>query len=247
MKIADCSMHVREGGSGPPLLVLHHDIGTPDSLPLYDELAARHTVYVPDHPGWGRSERPDWARGVRDLAVMYQWLVAELGLQSPTLVGLGFGGWIAAEMATMSPTAYARLVLVGAAGIQPEQGEILDQALVNYIAYVQAGFHDQAAFRRVFGAEPPTDTLEQWDIHREMCFRVAWRPYMYSQTLPRLLGGVQSKALIVWGDDDRVIPLECGKRYAAALPNARLEIVPGCGHFVDLERPSELAALVLGA
>jgi pimeloyl-ACP methyl ester carboxylesterase len=130
-------------------------------------------------------------------------------------------------------------------GIKPERGEIADQALLSYIDYVRRGFADQAAFERSFGAEPPTPTLEQWDLNREMTFRIAWKPYMYSATLPHLLGGVAAPALIVWGRDDRIVPLECGERYAKALPRARLEIVAGAGHLVDLEKPDELARLVI--
>ena len=52
---------------------------------------------------------------------------------------------------------------------------------------------------------------------------------MYSQTLPHLLGGVRAPALVVWGDDDRIVPPSAGERYAKALPNARLEIVAACG------------------
>ena len=161
-----------------------------------------------------------------------------------SLVGLGFGGWIAAEMATMAPRAFRRLVLVGAMGIKPERGEIADQALVSYIDYVRRGFADQAAFDRIFGADPPTPTLSQWDLNREMTFRIAWKPYMYNPTLPHLLGGVATPALVVWGRDDRIVPLECGERYAKSLPRARLQIVDGAGHFVEMEKPDVLAALI---
>jgi len=77
-----------------------------------------------------------------------------------------------------------------------------------------------------------------------MTFRVAWKPYMYNPTLPHLLGGVATRALVVWGRDDRIVPLECGERYAKALADARLEIVEGAGHFIDMEKPDELARLV---
>jgi len=160
------------------------------------------------------------------------------------VVGLGFGGWIAAEMATMAPRAFKRLVLVGAMGLKPERGEIADQALVSYIDYVRRGFADQRAFDRLFGAEPATAQLEQWDLNREMTFRIAWKPYMYNPTLPHLLGGVATPALIVWGRDDRIVPLECAERYQKALPHARLEIVENAGHFVDMEQPDVLAQLV---
>ena len=77
-----------------------------------------------------------------------------------------------------------------------------------------------------------------------MVFRTAWKPYMYSQTLPHLLGGVRTPALVVWGDDDRHVPKSAGDAYVKALRNARLEVVAGCGHYVDMEKPDELAKLV---
>jgi pimeloyl-ACP methyl ester carboxylesterase len=110
--------------------------------------------------------------------------------------------------------------------------------------YVRAGFHQQAAMDAVYGAEPSTDQLVEWDICREMSFRIAWKPYMYSQTLPHLLGGVKAQALVAHGDDDRVVPLSAAEVYANRLPNARLEVVKACGHYVEMEKPTELAALV---
>ena len=160
------------------------------------------------------------------------------------MVGLGFGGWIAAEMATMAPAAFRRLVLVGPMGIKPERGEIADQALVSYIDYVRLGFADQKKFEAIYGAEPPTPTLEQWDLNREMTFRVAWKPYMYNASLPHLLGGVTTPTLVVWGREDRIVPLECGERYAKALPQARLTVVDNAGHFVEMEQPEQLARLI---
>jgi pimeloyl-ACP methyl ester carboxylesterase len=246
--VAGIAMHVARAGSGEPVVVLHHDIGSPERLPFYDALAQRFTVLLPSHPGYDRSARPDWMRSVRDVAVVYQWLLTQRDLtREPgrvSLVGLGFGGWIAAEMATMAPRAFRRLVLVGAMGIKPERGEIADQALVSYIDYVRLGFADQGAFDRIYGAEPPTSTLEQWDLNREMTFRIAWKPYMYSPTLPHLLGGVVAPALVVWGREDRIVPLECGERYAKSLAQARLEIVDGAGHFLEMEKPEALASLV---
>jgi pimeloyl-ACP methyl ester carboxylesterase len=249
LPIAGAALHVARAGAGAPLLVLHHDVGSLERLPFYDALARRFTVLVPSHPGYDKSERPDWMRSVRDVAVLYQWLLAEHELtRDPgrvSLLGLGFGGWIAAEMATMAPRAFRRLVLVGAMGLKPERGEIADQALLSYIDYVRRGFADQRVFDRIFGAEPQTSTLEQWDLNREMTFRIAWKPYMYSPTLPHLLGGVQTPALIVWGRGDKVVPLECGEAYAKALTRSRLAVVEKSGHFVDMEQPEALAKLVL--
>lgn len=246
VRVAGVPLRLRTAGAGDPVLVLHHDIGGPERLPFYDALARRFTVHVPSHPGYEGSERPGWMRSVRDMAVVYQWLLAERELSGVSLLGLGFGGWIAAEMASMAPRSFRRLVLVGAMGIKPARGEILDQALVSYIDYVRAGFEDQSAFERLFGTDPPTAVLEQWDLNREMTFRIAWKPYMYNPSLPHLLGGVRAPALVVWGRRDRVVPLECGEQYVRALGRARLAVVEEAGHLVDMEQPAALVALVSG-
>jgi pimeloyl-ACP methyl ester carboxylesterase len=237
-------LRIGRGGSGRPVLVLHHDIGTLDKLPFYEALSAKFDVIVPNHPGFGeKAERPQWMRHPRDIASLYQWMLAELKVDRPSLVGLGFGGWIAAEMATQAPRDYHRLVLVGAMGVKPPEGNIFDQAIVSYIDYARASFHDQAAFARVFG-DVSTDQLVAWDLCREMSFRIAWKPYMYTPTLPHLLGGVRAPALVVWGDDDQIVPRSAGEVYARSLRQARLEIVPNSGHCVDMEQPEALARLV---
>jgi pimeloyl-ACP methyl ester carboxylesterase len=245
VELAGEKLHLARAGSGRPVLVLHHDTGSPEQLEFYDALARRFDVIVPHHPGYGKSERPQWLRSARDVAVIYQWLLSDLGIERPSIVGLGFGGWIAAEMATMAPNALHRLVLVGAMGLKPPEGDIFDQAIVSYLDYARAGFHDQAAFARIYG-DVTTDQLVDWDLCREMCFRIAWKPYMYSQTLPYLLGGVKAPALVVWGDDDQIVPRSAGEKYAAALPKARFEVVRACGHCVDMEQPEALARLVSG-
>jgi pimeloyl-ACP methyl ester carboxylesterase len=243
-EIAGCKLHVARAGRGPMVLVLHHDIGTVDRLPFYDFLAAKFDVVIPHHPGWGKSERPQWMRHPRDIAAIYAWLLADLGVSGAALLGLGFGGWIAAEMASQAPLGFKNLILVGAMGIKPPEGDIADQAIVSYIDYPRSGFHDQTAFAAVYG-DVTTDQLEAWDIAREMSFRTAWKPYMYSQTLPHLLGGVRSPALIVWGDDDRIVPLSAGQAYARALPGATLTTIPACGHFAEMEKPDALAKLAI--
>ncbi|MFL5253496.1 MAG: alpha/beta fold hydrolase [Rhodopila sp.] len=243
-EIAGSKLHISRAGSGPTVLVLHHDIGTLDRLPFYDALAEKFDVVIPHHPGWGKSERPAWLRHPRDIAAIYSWLLTDLGVSNVSLVGLGFGGWIAAEMASQAPSAYRKLVLLGAMGIKPPEGDIMDQSIVSYLVYPQAGFHSEAEFAKVYG-DVSTDQLEAWDIAREMSFRVAWKPYMYSQTLPHLLGGVRTQALLIWGDDDKHVPISAAHAYEKALPNAKLEVVPECGHFAEMEKPETVAKLTI--
>jgi len=245
VEVAGGKVHLLKGGSGEPLLILHRDVGNPGWLPFYEQLAQRFTVYVPSHPGFDKSERPDWMRNVRDLAAVYLWLLKDLKLNSLHLIGLGFGGWVAAEMATMSHYQFKKLVLVSAMGIQPTRGEIMDQFLFYTTDYIRAGFYDPRHLDQLYGAEPDVEQLVTWEINREMTTRIAWKPYMFNQALPQLLCGVDTPTLIVWGKEDKIAPVNCGERYMQALPHAQFVVLNQCGHFVEVEKADELAKLVL--
>ena len=236
-----------EGGSGTPVVVLHHSWGSPGWLPFHDALAANHRVVVPDMPGWGGSDRPAWARDPRDIAIIVTRLLASLDLDGVKLVGFGFGGYVAAELATMNPSRLAALVLVGAAGVQPKEGEILDQMMLSHRKYIEESFRDAETYTGYVGEEPPEDVRQLWDFSREMTARVTWKPYMFNRRLEPLLGDLHVPTLLVWGSHDKVVPLDCAKRFEAAIPNARLEVIDGAGHVVELEEPDQLAALVSSA
>jgi len=231
-------------GEGPPVVVLHHSFGNPGWLPFHEQLARTFALEAPDLPGFGGSSRPDWARDVRDLALLVGWWLRRRGDAPVTVVGCGFGGWVASELAVIWPEGISHLVLVGSAGILPERGRILDQVLVSHSEYVRAAFHRPEAYEAVYGADLPDDLLIQWDLNREMTARVAWKPHMYNRRLVPLLPLVRIPVLVVWGEEDQVVPLECGERFARLLPDARLEVVADCGHAVDMEQPEALARLV---
>jgi pimeloyl-ACP methyl ester carboxylesterase len=243
VQIAGRSVRLLRGGAGDPVVVLHHSTGGRGWEPLAEALAASFSVVVPDLPGYGQSERPEWARSPRDIAILMGRLIDRLELPAAHVVGLGLGGWVAAELATLTWRRLATLTLVGAAGLKPRQGEIADQVQISYEQYVRMGFSSDASFEEAFGVEPDKTVVELWDYSREMTCRLAWKPWMFSRQLPHLLGEVPTPALVVWGSEDRVIPLDCGQQYAELLPDARLEVVDA-GHIVDLETPARLAELV---
>ncbi len=239
-------LSVRSAGSGEAVLVLPRDNGYPPRHEFLERLAREFRVYAPRLPGFhgGHPEQWEWPANVRDLAIVELQLVRALGLERFAMIGLGFGGWIAAEMAAMCATGLERLVLIAPMGIQPREGFIYDQFIGSTESYARSGFADPARFDALYGAAPEYDQLEAWESDREMTSRVAWKPYMYNPTLPRLLAGVSLPALIVWGDRDAIVPVECGELYREALPGATLQRIAGCGHAVDLEQPAALASQV---
>jgi len=242
--VAGLSIRVMQGGDGPRAVWLHHSTGPIGWLPVHDRLAQSFQISAPDLPGFGQSERPAWARHPRDVAILLGRAIARLDLGPVLLIGHGFGGWIAAELATMNPSALSGLVLVGAAGLRPDEGEITDQIFFGFEDYIKQGFRDDAAFHDLFGDDGANDRRELWDFSREMTTRLTWKPWMFNRQLAQLLPEVDVPALVVWGGEDRVVPLACGKQYVAALPNARLEVVPHAGHLVELEEPDALATLI---
>ncbi len=236
-----------KAGSGDPILLLPRDNGHPPRRDFAEQLANSGTVYYPWLPGFHGSPDPsawEWLTNVRDLAIVQLQMLEALGIERLTIAGLGFGGWVAAEMASMHPKQVDALVLVAPMGIKPEKDFIYDQFLVSTEAYARTGFADQAAFDALFGHEPEFEQLDGWETDRHMTSRLAWKPYMYNPALPRLLAGISAPTLVITGDADRVVPPECASLYKDALPNATLETMPGVGHAIDLEHPAALAAAV---
>jgi pimeloyl-ACP methyl ester carboxylesterase len=244
VQVAGLGVHILEEGKGEPLVVLHHSTGNTGWLPLYAKLAESFKVAVPDLPGYGQSERPDWARHPRDMAALTGGILDALELDRAHVVGLGFGGWIAAEYATVAGDRLSSLTLVGAPGIRPREGEIFDQMLVGWDEYVKTGFSSDEAFQKVFGEEVAEEIISLWDFSREMTARLTWRPWMFSSQLPHLLPLVQAPTLVVWGRHDRINPISIGEQYAEKIPNAKLEVLEKAGHRIDLEAPEDLARLV---
>jgi pimeloyl-ACP methyl ester carboxylesterase len=240
-------VHYQKGGQGSPVLVLPRENGHPPNNGFLDRLAAQHTVYYPWYPGFHGGGEPaqwEWLANARDLAIVQLQLARALGLERMSLVGLGFGGWIAAEMATMCAGHLDALVLVAPMGITVPNGLIYDQFIVSTEAYARTAFADEAKFEALYGNEPDFDQLESWETDREMTSRLAWKPYMHNRTLPGLLRGVSCPALIAQGAEDKIVPPACATAYRDALPDAKLELIPGTGHAIDLEEPRALASIV---
>ena len=161
-----------------------------------------------------------------------------------TVVGLGFGGYVAAELATMFPRRLRGMVLIGAAGLKPQNTDILDQMLSSHRGYIEESFRDHETYVAWMGEEPEDDMRQLWELSREMTARVCWKPYMFNRRLEPLLADVNVPSLIIWGSEDKVMPLECAELYSKVLPNAALEVIKGAGHLVELEEGDLVAKLI---
>ena len=249
VQAAGARIQLVKGGSGEPLLILHDELGHPGWMRFHDALAAEHTLYIPSHPGFGKSERLDWIMAMRDMAGWYLAALDDLELSPVNAVGFSLGGWLAAEMATMRPHAFKRLVLVAPAGIKPPVGEIYDMFLAVSQQYIKDGVHDPdnvEELARLCPEEPSDEQIEAWEDAREQSSRLAWKPYMHYPGLPHLLRGVRDlPTLILWGRNDPIVPVSAGQVYNESIEGSRLVVLDDCGHRPEIERPDDFVREVV--
>ena len=120
-EVAGAKLQLVRGGAGDPLLILHDEMGHHGQVRYQDELAQDYAVHIPSHPGFGATEGQEWIMNMRDMAGWYLEALDDLNLGPVNLLGFSLGGWLAAEMAAMSPDLVRKLVLVAPAGIRPGQ------------------------------------------------------------------------------------------------------------------------------
>ena len=246
--VGGSKVHMLKGGSGEPLLLLHGAGGNAGWLRYVQALADQYTVYAPSHPGFGLSDRPEWLETIPDLASFYTWFLEQQGLEGVRAIGFSMGGWLAAEIAVMCRHAFSKLMLVGAAGVKPRQGEITDIFIISPAQITELIFHDpkQAPeYDQLYGQELTPEQVETAERNREMSVRLQWKPYAHDPRLPGLLARVNIPTRIVWGRQDQIVPLECGELYHQAIFGSELVVIDNCGHVPEVEKPDEFVRLAL--
>jgi pimeloyl-ACP methyl ester carboxylesterase len=242
---------VAVGGEGPPLLYLHSTAGESIAwMELLNGLAAERTVHAPLQPGFFESEGLDEIRDIEDLTYHYLALIDAQGWHQIDVIGCSMGGWIALELAARYPERIGRLVLAASAGIRHPDVPMADMFRITVGQEERARellFHDPthplAAVALPSFSELPEDQLAAFVKAMAATAKVAWNPYMHDPRLEGLLGRVAAETLIVWGEDDRMIPPAYGERLERLIPRARLETISACGHLIWLERPGPLLEL----
>lgn len=235
-------VHLLRGGSGEPLLFLHGGGGAGRWGPAHEALSRRFDVVAPDHPGFGFSDVMDELDSMDDLVYHYLDLLERLEVPRVKVVGISFGGWLAAELAVHSPERVATLVLAAPAGLRLPEHPITDLFLMTPQQRVRALFHDPARAP----AADPADTQAAFQAYKDMAAlaRFGWSPFMANPKLERRLHRVTARTCVIAGEHDAIVPRAHCERYAQAIPGARLRVLEGCGHAMDTEAPQALAEAV---
>jgi pimeloyl-ACP methyl ester carboxylesterase len=244
--IAGCATRIMRRGSGAPLLFLHGAGGAPTWLPFMQTLSESFDVIVPEHPGFGGSEMPDWLDNVGDLAYFYLDLIDQFGLKGVNLIGQSLGGWIAAELAVRNDSKLNTLMLVAAAGIYVKGVPRTDSFMLSPEESVRVLVHDQTLADKMLDVPESDERTMTLLKNRLTTAKLAWQPRFYNPDLAKWLRRIQAPTLVLWGAEDRLVPPAYAPAYQALIPGSKLKIFPDCGHLPHAERPDEFVGAVAG-
>ena len=248
VNVAGSELVLVRGGQGKPLLALHDEMGYTGWMGWNEELAKSCEIIMPLQPGFGKSPRLDWTWRHRDIANFYQNLIRELDLGKVDLMGFSAGGYIAAEMAAANPEQLNSLTLVAPMGIKPDEGEIYDMFACTINTYLRASVSSQDnEFTAIYGGEMTPEQFELFEDARAESARIGWEPYMFNPSLPWLLrsaANVKLPTLLIHGEEDRIVPQDCIRKYREALPHAEVVNIPGVGHRPEIEKKDAFVSAV---
>jgi pimeloyl-ACP methyl ester carboxylesterase len=232
---------ITEAGDGRPLLWLHDTRGNLWT-PGHELLSDACRVIAPSLPGFddsttlGRIDEPE------DVVFFLLDLLDALALERPVVLGAGLGGWLAAELAVRYPERLGGLVLVDAYGIQVDGALAADEFALT-----------APMLRPLVFVDPAGDLAQQWlpdvetperlerALHAKVAAaRLAWQ-FPYAPKLRGRLGRAKLPALVIWGEQDRLVPLAHAQAYAEGLPQARVAMIPGAAHYPYVEAPEQFA------
>ncbi len=236
--VGDTRLRLMEAGEGAPILFLHDAAGASWN-PLLEELGASRRVLAPEHPGFGRMPVPDWMMSVGDLAFFYLDVLKALDLRNVHLVGHCIGGWIAAEMAIRSTERLATLTLLAPAGVENPEAPFDDIFVWGEEEFARRQFYDQA-LAHVWRQERAKLDIDVVLQNRTALARLAWNPRLHDPQLPHWLHRIDVPTLLVWGEDDQIVPFACHRRFKIEIRRAELVTFPRAGHALPIERAREV-------
>ena len=235
INIRGCKVRMLRAGQGKPLVFLHGANGVPGWLPFMAQLSQHHDVIVPEHPGFGESDTPDWLDRTGDLALFYLDFFKHLGLNNVHLVGTSLGGWIAAELAVRNDTNLSSLTLVAPAGVRVKGSPMADIFLWSPEKMARTLVHDPELAAQMM---PGDMTQEQQMLvlkNRLTTARLAWQPRLHNPDLRKWLHRVSVPTQILWGSEDQLIPAAYAQAWCDLIPGSQSTVFPSCGHLPHVE------------
>lgn len=265
--LADRPVNVIEMGEGPPIVFVHGLSGSwPNWLEQLPVFAREHRVIAMDLPGFGHSPMPSERITISLYARILDSLLETLGISAATVVGNSMGGFVATELAIAFPQRVERLVLVSAAGISTYRHHGVEriEPYLRRVAPMLAAYTGFTATRsdwiarrpglrnislgfvtRHPGRLPAPLVAEQIRGAGKPGFMQALRAnidYPIRERLPE----IACPTLIVWGEQDQVIPVSDAYVFEELIPNSRKVIYEDTGHMAMLERPGAFNDLLAG-
>ena len=218
-------------GEGDPLVFLH-GAGTVTGFDALLPLAERFRLIVPFHPGFGPSADDTTVDDIHDYRRHYLDLFDELGLEEMALAGHSLGGWLAANFAADHTERVTRLVLAAPFGMRVEEHPTTDflaipgDQLPPYLTADMSIFEGHVPM-------PPTpeflaDRYRETHVGRAAHVDAPLRP----QAAPLAAPPDGCRRCILWGDADRLIPVEQAPVWADLIPGAEVRTLPGVGHLM---------------
>jgi pimeloyl-ACP methyl ester carboxylesterase len=221
---------VFSAGEGEPL-VFFHGGGTVTGFDAHLPLAERFRLIVPHHPGFGASGDDASIDSIHDYVLHYLDLFDLLGLEELSLFGHSMGAYMAAQFALEQSPRVRRLVLAAPAGLRvPEHPStdifsIPDEEFLGWLAA------DMSIFEGHVTLPPSPEFLAERYRESTSFARLFWAR-MYDLKLAKWLHRLTMPTLILWGDKDRIIPVEQASTWADLVPGAEVKILPGVGHLL---------------
>ena len=237
------TVNAAQAGEGPPLFLLHSLLSDRASFDaIVPELAKSFSVIVPELPGFGRS--PAVSGGLAAVADRMAEMVKDAARgEEAVVLGNGYGGFVALQMAIRHPGIAGKFVLAdcGAAFSEPGREAFRNMAAASKAKGLAA--ITDVAMRRLFAPEFQAAHPDLMQDRREAflrtdpeVFRAACDALAALDLRPEL-GKVQVPVLVLVGEHDEATPPLMSHELAAGLPQARLEIIPGCAHVPQLQSP----------
>jgi pimeloyl-ACP methyl ester carboxylesterase len=231
---------VLTAGEGEPL-VYFHGAGTAFGFDQLLPLAERFRLIVPYHPGFGASADDPSVDSLHDYLLHYLDLFDQLGVDELALAGESMGGCLAAWFAIEQQSRVRRLVLLSPFGLRVREHPATD---FFSIPDEELPAHLVADMSLFAGAPVPPPPEFLADRYREATSfaRVAWKS-PYDRKLTRWLHRISAPTLLLWGEADRLHPVELAEHWAELIPNAEVRTFAGVGHIPVVETREAVDAI----